>query len=197
MNSAPLRIQLSWDNPATGERREPTLAIPIALGRDFNAMPAQIQGRPVSRMVLNSLEVSRFHVLIDTDSGALVVIDQNSRNGTFVNGQRVATNGRTLLANGDSLQIGPYQITIAFGARTQLSAPSRNSQIVFNPNTGLPDPSPPPAIPVATTTRNFPPPLFQALEVAVQDLHATGLPVEEVDYATVGAGLGSFVWVDF
>jgi pSer/pThr/pTyr-binding forkhead associated (FHA) protein len=196
MNSAPLRIQLSWDNPATGERREPTLGIPIALGRDFNAMPAQIQGRPVSRMVLNSLEVSRFHVLIDTDSGALVVIDQNSRNGTFVNGQRVATNGRTFLANGDSLQIGPYQITIAFGARTQLSAPSRNSQIVFNPNTGLPDPSPPPAIPVATTTRNFPPPLFQALEVAVQDLHGTGLPVEEVDYATVGAGLGSFVWAD-
>jgi len=196
MNSAPLRIQLSWDTPATGERREPTLAIPIALGRDFNAMPAQIQGRPVSRMVLNSLEVSRFHVLIDTDSGALVVIDQNSRNGTFVNGQRVATNGRTLLANGDSLQIGPYQIAIAFGARTQLSAASRNSQIFFNPNTGLPDPNPPPPLPVATTTHNFPPPLFQTLEVAVQDLHATGLPVEEVDYATVGAGLGSFVWAD-
>jgi hypothetical protein len=83
MNSAPLRIQLSWDNPATRQRREPTLAIPIALGREFNAMPAQIQGRPVSRMILNSLEVSRFHVLIDTDNGALVVIDQNSSNGTF------------------------------------------------------------------------------------------------------------------
>jgi hypothetical protein len=54
MNSAPLRIQLSWDDPATGERREPMLGIPIALGRDFNGMPAQMQGRPVSRMVLNS-----------------------------------------------------------------------------------------------------------------------------------------------
>lgn len=196
MNSAPLRIQLSWDNPATGERREPTLAIPIALGRDFNAMPAQIQGRPVSRMVLNSLEVSRFHVLIDTESSALVVIDQNSSNGTFVNGNRIATNGRKLLAHGDSLQIGPYQIAIAFGVRTQLSASSKNSQIVFNPNTGLPDPHLPPPLPVASTTRNFPPPLFQALEVAIQDLHATGLSVEEVDYATVGAGLGSFVWAD-
>lgn len=103
MNSAPLRIQLSWDDPATGERREPTLSIPIALGCDFHSMPAQIQGRPVSRMVLNSFEVSRFHVLIDTDSGTLVVIDQNSRNGTFVNGNRIATNGRTLLAYNDSL----------------------------------------------------------------------------------------------
>jgi pSer/pThr/pTyr-binding forkhead associated (FHA) protein len=191
-----MRIQLSWDDPVTGERREPTLGVPIALGRDFNGMPAQIQGRAVSRMVLNSLEVSRFHVLIDMDGGELVAIDQNSSNGTFVNGNRVAGNTRAFLANGDSLQIGPYQIALSFGAIAQPFAPSRNSQIFFNPNTGLPDPSQPPPIPVATTTSNFPPPLFQASEVAVQDLHATGLPVDEVDYATVGAGLGSFVWVD-
>jgi pSer/pThr/pTyr-binding forkhead associated (FHA) protein len=44
-------------------------------------MPTAIQGRSVSRMVLNSLEVSRFHALIDSDSSGLVVIDQNSRNG--------------------------------------------------------------------------------------------------------------------
>jgi pSer/pThr/pTyr-binding forkhead associated (FHA) protein len=111
-------------------------------------MPAQIQGHPVSRMVLNSLEVSRFHALIDQDSSGLVVIDQNSRNGTFVNGTRVGVNTRTSLANGDSLQIGPYQITVTFGARTQASPPSGNSQIFFNPDTQLPDPSQPPPPPV-------------------------------------------------
>ena len=196
MNSAPLRLQLSWDDPATGERREPTLGVPIALGRDFNSMPVQIQGRSVSRMVVDSLEVSRFHVLIDMDSGGLVVIDQNSSNGTFVNGNRVAANTRTFLANGDSLQLGPYQITISLGVRTQLSTPSRNSQIFFNPTTGFPDPSQPPAIQSATATSKFPPPVFQLSDVVVQDLYATGLPVDEVDYATVGAGLGSFFWVD-
>lgn len=197
MNSAPLRIQLSWDDPAAGERREPTLGVPIALGRDFNSMPAQLQGRPVSRLVLNSLEVSRFHVLIDMDSGGLVAIDQNSSNGTFVNGNLVAANHRAFLANGDSLQIGPYQIVISFGARTQLPTPSRDSQIVFNPSTGFPDPSQPPVPSVgARHAVPFPPPVFQSLEVAVQDLHATGLPVDEVDYATIGAGLGSFVWAD-
>ncbi len=194
MNSAPLQIRLSWDDPATGDRREPMLAVPIALGREFNGMPAQIQGRSVSRMVLNSLEVSRFHALIDTDSGGLVIIDQNSRNGTFLNGNPVVRNSRAFLANGDSLQIGPYQIAIGLGAKTQPITPARNSQIFFNPNTGLPDPNQPPS--VAATTSNFPPPVFQDSEVAVQDLQATGLPVEEVDYATVGAGLGSFVWVD-
>ncbi len=200
MNSAPLQIQLSWDDPATGDRREPKLVCPIALGRDFNQMPTEIQGRPVSRMVLNSLEVSRFHALIDYNSGGLVVIDQNSRNGTFVNGNLVLGNNPASLANGDTLQIGPYQIAISFGARLQASPPSVNSQIFFNPNTQLPDPSLPPPVgaghAVSQQGSNFPPLTFQAYEVAVQDLHATGLPVDEVDYATVGAGLGSFVWVD-
>ncbi|HEY9636228.1 MAG TPA: FHA domain-containing protein [Coleofasciculaceae cyanobacterium] len=196
MNSAPLRIQLSWDDPATGERREPILGIPIALGRDFNEMPAQIQGRPVARMVLNSLEVSRFHALIDQDTGGLVVIDQNSRNGIFVNGTRVAVNTRASLTNGDSLQIGPYHITVSFGVRSQPSPPAQNSQIFFNPDTQLPDPSQPPPPPVVPVGSNFPPPTFQSPEVAVQDLHATGLSVDEVDYAAIGAGLGSFVWVD-
>src|SRR4028119_1798015 len=202
MNSAPLRIRLSWDDPATGDKREPMLGVPVVLGRDFNQMPTQMQGRPVSRMVLNSLEVSRFHVLIDQDSSGVVAIDQNSRNGTFVNGTRINANNPVPIANGDSLQIGPYQITISFGARTQQPPAASNSQIFFNPTTGLPDPSQlPPSVgaqgfaPLQGT--NFPPPIFQASEVVVQDLHATGLPVDEVDYATIGAGLGSFVWVDF
>jgi pSer/pThr/pTyr-binding forkhead associated (FHA) protein len=148
-------------------------------------------------MVLNSLEVSRFHVLIDQEGSRLVAIDQSSRNGTFLNGNPIAGNDRASLANGDSLQIGPYQIAITFGARTQASSHPGNSQIFFNPDTQVPDPSQLPPLPVIPAGSNFPPAAFQALEVAVQDLHATGLSVDEVDYATVGAGLGSFVWVDF
>ncbi len=195
MNSAPMQVQLSWDDPATGDKREPILGVPIALGREFAQMPTQIQGHPVSRMVLNSLEVSRFHVLIDQDSSGLVVVDQNSRNGTLINGNRVGTNSRVALANGDLLQVGPYQIIVSFGARKQPPA-SNNSQILFNPNTGLPDPKAAQSC-VPLTSNNFPPAIFQALEVDVQDLYATGLPVQEVDYATIGSGLGSFVWVDY
>jgi pSer/pThr/pTyr-binding forkhead associated (FHA) protein len=203
MHSSPLRIQLSWDDPATGDKREPVFVVPIALGREFSQMPTQLQGLPVSRVVLNSLEVSRFHVLINQDSNGLVVVDQNSRNGTFVNGNRVAANSSVALANGDFLQVGPYQIIISFGIRTQAPA-APNSQILFNPNTGLPDPvgahsyAPLPSNNFASLpSTKFPPQSFQALEVEVQDLHATGLPVEEVDYATIGGGLGSFVWVDY
>ena len=40
------------------------------------------------------------------------------------------------------------------------------------------------------------PPIFQQQQIEPQVIHATGLPVEEVEYATIGGGLGSFIWVD-
>ncbi|MBD2580284.1 FHA domain-containing protein [Oscillatoria sp. FACHB-1406] len=187
------QIQLSWDDPVTGDRREPSLSLPIALGRDFAQMPPEIGGRRVSRMILNSLEVSRYHALIDWHNGSFWITDQNSQNGTFVNGQRQT---RMALAWGDVLTIGPYQIQVALGGRNYTVPPS-NSQITFNPETNAPDPRlPPNPPPPGSSPDRFPPPAFQNREVAVQDLHATGLEVDERDYAAIGGGVGSFVWVD-
>ncbi|WP_193198934.1 FHA domain-containing protein [Nostoc sp. MG11] len=187
-----LQIQLSWEDPATGERREPKLNLPIAFGREFARLPAEIGGQRVSRMLLNSNEVSRYHALIDWEQNQLVVIDQGSVNGIFVNGQQQT---RSVLTNGDVLQIGPYMMAVIFATNVSAQITSPPSTIQFNPNTNLPDPSLSPAL--STPSRsNFPPPAFQAENVVVQALHATGLPVDESDYLAIGAGLGSFVWVD-
>ena len=59
------QIQFSWEDPATGERREPSLSAPIAFGREFARLPAELQGQRVARMLLNSNEISRYHALID------------------------------------------------------------------------------------------------------------------------------------
>ncbi|AFY33969.1 FHA domain-containing protein [Calothrix sp. PCC 7507] len=189
-----LQIQLSWDEPATGERREPRLNVPIAFGREFARLPEEIRGERVSRMLLNSNEVSRYHALIDWEQNQLVVIDQGAVNGVFVNGQRQM---HSVLASGDTVQIGPYVMMVTFvtnaPTRAVTSPPSR---IQFNPNTNLPDPSLRPARPVTPLGSNFPPPAFQAENVVVQALYATGLPVDEYDYLAIGAGLGSFVWAD-
>ncbi|MBZ8179067.1 FHA domain-containing protein [Oscillatoria salina] len=188
------QIKLSWEDPGTGEIRQPTLNLPIALGREFQQMPGEMGGSRVTRIVLDSLEVSRYHALIDRENGNLVITDQNSSNGTYVNGQRQT---KANLASGDTLQLGPYQITLTFGASAStVVAPTSNSQIYFNPNTQIPDPSQPPPQPVASASGSFPPPVFQQSQVDVQDLHATGLRVDEVDYLTIGAGLGSFIWAD-
>jgi pSer/pThr/pTyr-binding forkhead associated (FHA) protein len=193
-----MQIRLSWDEPATGERREPTLNLPVAIGREFAQLPTEIGGRRVSRLVFNSLQVSRFHVLIDLEQGQLVVTDQNSSNGTFVNGQ---PQKRAIIENGDSVQVGPYHINLslvtAASQPTQLPA-SGDSQIFFNPQTNLPDPrlyqAPPPV--AAPAARNFPPPAFQSQLVDVNAIHATGYPVEQTDYLAIGGGLGSYIWAD-
>jgi pSer/pThr/pTyr-binding forkhead associated (FHA) protein len=192
-----LQIQLSWEDPATGERREPKLNAPIAFGREFARLPAEIAGQRVSRMVLNSNEVSRYHALItweqDWEDNHLMVIDQNSVNGVYVNGQRQT---RCQLANGDTVQIGPYIITVQFGVNATNQLPHHPSHIEFHPHTNIPDPNlllKPAVTPLGS---NFPPPIFNNVKVELQALHATGLPVEECDYLAVGAGLGSFIWVD-
>ncbi|NMG07005.1 FHA domain-containing protein [Brasilonema sp. UFV-L1] len=189
-----LQIQLSWDEPTTGERREPRLSLPIAFGRDFAALPTEIRGQRVTRMLLNSHQVSRVHALISWEQNQLVVTDQKSTNGIFVNGQRQT---RSVLANGDTVQIGPYIITITFvAANTPALTPSVNSAIHFNPDTNLPDPSllsPRAATPLGSS---FPPPVFQEEKVPVQALHATGKTVGESDFLAIGAGLGSYIWVD-
>lgn len=192
-----LQIQLSWEDPTTGERREPKLNIPIAFGREFAKLPTEIRGQRVSRMLLNSNQVSRYHALIDWEQdweeNDFFIIDQNSVNGLFVNGQRQT---RCQLSNGDTLQIGPYMITVRFGINTTISTPTHPSTIQFNPQTNIPDPSLSPVPPVNPVATNFPPPIFQSHKVDLQAVHATGLPVDECDYLAVGAGLGSFIWVD-
>ncbi|MEH2461948.1 FHA domain-containing protein [Nostoc sp.] len=188
-----LQIQLSWEDPATGERREPRLSMPIAFGREFARLPAELRGVRVSRMLLNSNEVSRYHALIDWEQDHLVVIDQGSVNGVYVNGQPQT---RSVLANGDALQIGPYVITVTFAANASTADTSLPSTIHFNPNTNLPDPRLSVVQPLTPLASNFPPLAFQAENVAVQALHAIGLPVDESDYLAIGAGLGSFFWAD-
>ncbi|MCG6138113.1 MAG: FHA domain-containing protein [Nostoc sp. LLA-1] len=187
------QIQLSWEDPATGERREPRLSVPIAFGREFARLPVELQGQRVARMLLNSNEVSRYHALIDWEQNQLVVVDQGSVNGVFVNGHKQT---RSVLANGDTLQIGPYIMTVMVNVNATTQVTSPPSTIQFNPNTNVPDPGLPLVQPLTPLGSNFPPPAFQAEYIAVQALHATGLPVDECDYLAVGAGLGSFIWVD-
>ncbi|GAB4379310.1 MAG: hypothetical protein Kow00121_33200 [Elainellaceae cyanobacterium] len=195
-----MQIQLSWDEPATGERRSPNLTLPIALGREFARMPGDLNHQRVARIVLDSGQVSRFHALIEQDGSGIVITDQNSANGTWVNGDRQR---RSFLSNGDIVQIGPYQIamtivaTPAIASAPAVAAPvaaSKGSTIIFDPETDLPVPAPQPAV---SSGPVFPPLAFQqAQQVSIQELRATGLPIQECDYAALGAGLGSFIWVD-
>jgi pSer/pThr/pTyr-binding forkhead associated (FHA) protein len=193
MTSAIPQIQLSWEDPITGDSRNPSLTVPVAMGREFSQMPSELNGERVSRLVLNSAEISRFHLLIVWENNQFWVMDQKSQNGIFINGQREQ---KAVLKNGDILQIAPYEIRITWGNNITALPTTSNSQILFNPQTNLPDPTQFSAPPVVSPTNSFPPACFNELQVETQALHSTGLKVNNIPFLTVGAGLGSYILVD-
>jgi pSer/pThr/pTyr-binding forkhead associated (FHA) protein len=182
-----VQIRLLWEDPVTGESKAPLLTVPIALGREFERLPDSLEGQRVCRIVLNSLEVSRYHASIELQQDKLVIIDRGSSNGIVINGQKQT---QRQIEPGDTIQIGNYQISIALPSTT----PKIPSQIRFNSVTNRPDSrvTPPPVV----AENSCLPPIFLQGEIDPQAIHATGLPVEEVEYATIGGGLGSFIWVD-
>ena len=66
-------------------------------------------------LVLPHTEVSRTHVLIDVMRDEIVLLDQRSSNGCYLNGVRVAD--KVNLKVGDELDIGPYRIRLDPGGR--------------------------------------------------------------------------------
>ncbi|RMH77597.1 MAG: FHA domain-containing protein [Cyanobacteria bacterium J007] len=187
MNSEFGQIQLQWTDPKTGQVRSPYLNPPIAFGRVFSEMPAEINGRRVSRIVLDGDRVSRYHATIVVENNHLLIVDRLSRNGTFINGNPC---DRLMLSHGDRLQIGPFEITVSFKNNSPTVVP-------FHPQTGLPDPAPSPT----PTSSNFPPAEFIKAElVSLKFLQKTGNFNPETDeffYAAVGAGIGSYIFVDY
>jgi pSer/pThr/pTyr-binding forkhead associated (FHA) protein len=182
-----MQISLTWEEPATGERRAPALNTPIAIGREFSQLPIEIEGKRVSRIQLDDGQISRFHALIQEDNGQLIISDRNSSNGIQINDQPRL---RHPLLPGDRIQLGSYTLTLM-----QVGPPSSSSKILFNPITNIPDPhitAPGQAI----TQNGFLPMIFQQPLLTIADLEGTGLAIEVVDYAAIGGGFGSFAWVD-
>jgi len=106
-----LQIQLTWIDPNTGDRREPLLETPVAIGKQFSTMPQQINEQKVSRIVIEDELIANYHALIDWQNQELTIIDQNTSNGIKINNVQL-TNG--ILQNGDRIQIGSCEITINF-----------------------------------------------------------------------------------
>jgi pSer/pThr/pTyr-binding forkhead associated (FHA) protein len=93
--SEPLHLRLKWDNPYTGEYHECVNQLPITIGRAAS----------LNEIVLNNKLVSRQHARLEGSHNRIVLIDQDSTNGTFVDGCRVE---RATLNEGTSFKIGPF-----------------------------------------------------------------------------------------
>jgi hypothetical protein len=69
---------------------------------------------------VNGLEkgVSRRHALIVRRDGALHIVDNNSANGTYLNGQRLVAQQPRILRDGDDIRLGHLVLRVSFRPAT-------------------------------------------------------------------------------
>lgn len=83
----------------------------MAIGRNFEAMPANINGEEVSRVVIADDLISDYHILITWENPTLIVIAQNTTRGVKINGLH---RNNCSLRSGDRLEIGTCEILVNF-----------------------------------------------------------------------------------
>ena len=109
MSGEAIAIQLSWQDPETGESQYASRQLPVAIGREASKMPVQLEHLPVSHLELEHQQVSRCHAVISMVNRQLHIADK-SANGTFLNGRLIEKSGEVLTPK-DTIRIGPYKLT--------------------------------------------------------------------------------------
>lgn len=216
-----MEIQLITQNSITEEQEQQIFTLPIVFGREITQLPSQWENQNATPIVLfdSSSQISRFHAVLTESNGQLILEDKSS-NGTLVNEAKIVKQSQ-VINNGDIIKIGNYAITVMLlTLETQLISSgnstifnpdssiisadnqqerNRPSTIIFNPETDEIENQSAPSTPreFNTSRSSFPPPeLFNQEKVSLSSLNSTNLPIKEVTYASLGGGLGSFVYVD-
>ena len=87
---------------------------PAAGARFLLCDDATVAGRdPRSDIFLDDVTVSRAHASFTRDQGSFAIEDRRSLNGTYVNRQLLKE--RTVLRNGDEVQIGKFKMIFFLG----------------------------------------------------------------------------------
>ena len=93
-------LNLTWQDPQSGDARVRDYPLPVTIGRDSS-----------NAVVLPGGGVSRQHCHIDVEDGDVFITDLNSSNGTILNGEPVS---KSILSEGDELTIGDITLTVSF-----------------------------------------------------------------------------------
>ena len=158
-------------------------------------------------LVLASPTVSRQHARFERTADAVIVHDLESRNGTFVNGDRVTSRE---LGHGDELRLGnvtlmvtlprpePFAenlsatLTVAAGV---LAEEAGDLTVALPASVAVAAPEAPPES-AEPADGIVPESLLRTPIVAEAALAAGGVEVQEAEYVALGGGMGSFVFSD-
>lgn len=84
------------------------------LGNPLNAF-ISVGRATTNDIVISDIEVSKVHAFFErNESGHWTIRDNRSTNGTYVNGERIDQDERTLIKSSDAIKIGPGVSTVFF-----------------------------------------------------------------------------------
>lgn len=108
------RIDPAQPDPARDETRAIVITRGPGAGSRYRVVDAEVRiGRhPEAHVLLDDVTVSRRHALLTDVDGRVVLTDQASLNGTYVDGERVDSH---ILSDGDELQIGRFHLVFLEG----------------------------------------------------------------------------------
>ena len=183
-----------WTKPGLEQSHEKELELPISFGRDKE-----------NTLFLPSKKVSRYHALIEKRDDQVVLIDQGSTNGTFLNGKRQQ---EVVVEAGDEIKVGEWTITLELLDDATLAVQNQKDQVKSTRNGDLhsTDNKQPclhfcqmtdtlQPVPVLTSIKL--PAMFDKPVVSLAELERAKMPMRETTYLTIGGGMGSFTWVDY
>ncbi|MEM9567233.1 MAG: FHA domain-containing protein [Cyanobacteria bacterium P01_E01_bin.34] len=179
-------ITVSWIDPTTGGARQEIATAPIVFGRVAIAMPTTINGVATRQIEFGDSDISRFHLLLDWQGDRLVATDQNSRNGSFLNGKRLQSD---VVPNGGQLQMGATTVAISY-AVASIPAASEGAGGITPAGEAATEGT---IIRRVRTSRE----ILAERQIDPRDIQSNRLPMTEVDFASVGGGLGSYIWADY
>jgi len=108
-----------------------------AAGQRFGLDSEVVLGREgVSATIAEDSELSRRHAVVRPAAGGFEIEDLGSRNGTFVNGQKVQ--GAVRLSGGDTIKIGQTVLALEGVARAAETAVSRTPVAAAAPSSAAP-----------------------------------------------------------
>ena len=114
-------------------------------GRSPPTTTLRIGRAPDNDIVVSDPGVSHYHAELRSEAGTYRLVDLDSRNGTFVNEQRVTA---ALLSEGDLVGVGSSTFRLAGGELTEIAQPSVHGERAPPP----PPHRPPPMTATATAT---------------------------------------------
>jgi pSer/pThr/pTyr-binding forkhead associated (FHA) protein len=139
-------------------------------------------------IALPDVQVSRKHARFTAKGEGLAIEDLGSLNGTYLNGDRIQSAD---VGAGDTIGIGRTTLHVMLlGAQTGVVAPLQPGTVEPATEPVLADEG------VPAEAGLVPAQLLDRPIISEAELAAAGVEVKLADYAALGAGLGSFMWVD-